>query len=53
MDNPQGERRSGGPGPGGAGGGTGSAGAHPRRDAVIARMRLAGVLDLPGALEGW
>ncbi len=25
----------------------------PRRAAVIARMRQAGVLDLPGALEGW
>ena len=27
--------------------------AHPRRAAVIARMRQAGVLDLPGAMEGW
>jgi len=26
---------------------------HPRRGAVIGRMRRAGVLDLPGALEGW
>ena len=30
-----------------------SADAHPRRAAVIARMRQAGVLDLPGVLEGW
>jgi hypothetical protein len=29
------------------------AAAHPRRAAVIGRMRQAGVLDLPGALEGW
>ncbi len=27
--------------------------AHPRRAPVIERMRRAGVLDLPGALEGW
>jgi hypothetical protein len=26
---------------------------HPRRAPVIERMRHAGVLDLPGALEGW
>jgi hypothetical protein len=31
----------------------GGAGAYPRRAPVIARMRQAGVLDLPGALEGW
>jgi hypothetical protein len=31
----------------------GDAGAYPRRAPVIARMRQAGVLDLPGALEGW
>jgi Phytanoyl-CoA dioxygenase (PhyH) len=30
-----------------------NANAHPRRVAVIERMRHAGVLDLPGALEGW
>jgi Phytanoyl-CoA dioxygenase (PhyH) len=29
------------------------AAAHPRRAAVIERMRQAGVLDLPGAMEGW
>ncbi len=29
------------------------AGAHPRRAGVIGRMRQAGVLDLPGAREGW
>jgi hypothetical protein len=29
------------------------AAAHPRRAAVIGRMRQAGVLDLPGAMEGW
>jgi hypothetical protein len=29
------------------------AAAHPRRAPVIARMRQAGVLDLPGALQGW
>jgi hypothetical protein len=29
------------------------AGARPRRAAVIERMRQAGVLDLPGATEGW
>ena len=29
------------------------AAAHPRRAPVIGRMRRAGVLDLPGALEGW
>ena len=29
------------------------AGPHPRRAAVIGRMRQVGVLDLPGALEGW
>jgi hypothetical protein len=29
------------------------AAAHPRRGQFIARMRHAGVLDLPGALEGW
>ena len=29
------------------------AAAHPRRVPVIERMRRAGVLDLPGALEGW
>ena len=27
--------------------------AHPRRAPVAERMRQAGVLDLPGALEGW
>jgi hypothetical protein len=27
--------------------------AHPRRAGVIGRMRQAGVLDLPGAMEGW
>jgi hypothetical protein len=27
--------------------------AHPRRADVIERMRQAGVLDLPGALDGW
>jgi hypothetical protein len=26
---------------------------HPRRAAVIGRMRQAGVLDLPGARDGW
>lgn len=30
-----------------------TAGAHPQRAAVIARMREAGVLDLPGAQTGW
>jgi Phytanoyl-CoA dioxygenase (PhyH) len=30
-----------------------AAAAHPRRAPVIERMRRAGVLDLPGALEGW
>jgi ectoine hydroxylase-related dioxygenase (phytanoyl-CoA dioxygenase family) len=29
------------------------AAAHPRRDGVIGRMRQAGVLDLPGARDGW
>jgi len=29
------------------------AAAHPRREPVIARMREAGVLDLPGARDGW
>jgi phytanoyl-CoA dioxygenase PhyH len=29
------------------------AAAHPRRAAVIGQMRHAGVLDLPGAREGW
>ena len=29
------------------------AAAHPRRAPVIERMRRAGVLDLPRALEGW
>jgi hypothetical protein len=29
------------------------AAAHPCRALVIERMRRAGVLDLPGALEGW
>ncbi len=29
------------------------AAAHPRRAGVIERMRHAGVLDLPGAREGW
>lgn len=29
------------------------AAARPRRAAVIGRMRQAGVLDLPGAMEGW
>jgi hypothetical protein len=29
------------------------AAAHPRRAPVIERMRHAGVLDLPGALDGW
>ena len=29
------------------------AAAHPRRAAVIERMRHAGVLDLPGARDGW
>jgi hypothetical protein len=28
-------------------------GAHPRRAGVIERMRRAGVLDLPGARDGW
>jgi hypothetical protein len=27
--------------------------ARPRRAPVIERMRHAGVLDLPGALDGW
>ena len=31
----------------------GDAGGHPRRAAVIERMRHTGVLELPGALEGW
>lgn len=31
----------------------GDAARHPRRAPVIARMRHAGVLDLPGAREGW
>jgi len=26
---------------------------HPRRALVIERMRHAGVLGLPGALDGW
>jgi len=30
-----------------------SAAAHSRRAPVIGRLRRAGVLDLPGALEGW
>jgi hypothetical protein len=29
------------------------AGARPRRASVIERMRQAGVLDLPGAMDGW
>ncbi len=29
------------------------AGAHPRRAAVIKRLREAGILDLPGARDGW
>ncbi len=29
------------------------AGAHPRRAGVIERMRHAGVVDLPGARDGW
>jgi hypothetical protein len=29
------------------------AAAHPRRAGVIERMRRAGVLDLPGAQDGW
>jgi len=29
------------------------AAAHPRRAGVIERMRHAGVLDLPGAQDGW
>jgi len=29
------------------------AAAHPRREPVIERMRHAGVLDLPGVMEGW
>lgn len=29
------------------------AAAHPRRAAVIERMRHAGILDLPGARDGW
>jgi len=31
----------------------GGAAAHPRRAPVIERMRHAGVLDLPGARDGW
>ena len=31
----------------------GDAEAHPRRAPVIGRMRQAGVLDLPGARDGW
>ena len=31
----------------------GDAEAHPRRAPVIGRMRHAGVLDLPGARDGW
>jgi hypothetical protein len=31
----------------------GDAAAHPRRDPVIGRMREAGILDLPGARDGW
>jgi hypothetical protein len=31
----------------------GGAAAHPRREPVIGRMREAGVLDLPGARDGW
>ena len=31
----------------------GDAAAHPRRAGVIERMRHAGVLDLPGARDGW
>jgi Phytanoyl-CoA dioxygenase (PhyH) len=31
----------------------GGAAAHPRRAGVIERMRQAGVLDLPGAGDGW
>ena len=30
-----------------------AAGDHPRRAPVVARMRDAGILDLPGALDGW
>jgi hypothetical protein len=29
------------------------AAAYPRREPVIGRMREAGVLDLPGARDGW
>jgi phytanoyl-CoA dioxygenase PhyH len=29
------------------------AGAHPRRAIVVERMRNAGILDLPGARDGW
>jgi hypothetical protein len=29
------------------------AAAHPRRAGVIERMRRTGVLDLPGAQDGW
>jgi len=31
----------------------GSAAAHPGRIPLIERMRQAGVLDLPGAQDGW
>jgi len=31
----------------------GAAASHPRRAPVIGRMRRAGALDLPGALDGW
>jgi hypothetical protein len=31
----------------------GDVGRHPRRAAIIERMRHTGVLELPGALEGW
>jgi hypothetical protein len=27
--------------------------AHPRRAGVTGRMRHAGILDLPGARDGW
>jgi hypothetical protein len=31
----------------------GDTAAHPRRAPVIERMRHAGILDLPGARDGW